>query len=123
MVETISGTNIAISALTSLVLTMVGVLCIWMCCKYRYCSSSSAHGLASIETGGGVGSASRRRRSQPSTSGGATANQRIAESEFQTIDLPGGSSTTANDTRPSAPDEKDLPPSYESLFKKDIITH
>lgn len=103
----ISGTNIAISAITSLVLTMVGVLCIWMCCKYKYCRDVGA------STSGSSGGTSSNNRRGPS-------GQRVIDSDFQTIELPSSSENT-RPIRASAPeiDDKDVPPSYESLFKKD----
>lgn len=104
----ISGTNIAISAITSLVLTMVGVLCVWMCCKYKYCRDSNN----SASNTGGNGGGSNNRRGPP--------GQRVVDTDFQTIELPSSSENT-RPIRASAPDidDKDVPPSYESLFKKD----
>lgn len=106
----ISGTNIAISAITSLVLTMVGVLCVCMCCKYKYFGSSSTHGPTSLASSTAAGANNNRR---------GPAGQRVVEADFQTIELPG--SSDHGPMRPTAPSasDKDFPPSYESLFKKD----
>lgn len=107
----ISGTNIAISAITSLVLTMVGVLCVCMCCKYKYFGESSTHGPASLASSASAGANNSRR---------GPAGQRVVAVDFQAIELP-GSSDHERPIRPTAPSgpDKDLPPSYESLFKKD----
>lgn len=106
----ISTTNIAISAITSLVLTMVGVLCVCMCCKYKYFGASSTHGPISLAPSVAAGAHNNRR---------GPAGQRVVEADFQTIELP-GSSDHERPIRPTAPSaDKDLPPSYESLFKKD----
>lgn len=106
----ISGTNIAISAITSLVLTMVGVLCVCMCWKYKYFGSSSSHGPTSLASAAPGANNNRR----------GPTGQRVVEADFQTIELP-GSSDHERPIRPTAPSatDKDLPPSYESLFKKD----
>lgn len=113
----ISGTHIAISAITSLLMTMICVLCVYMCCKCKYDNRAAPNGSgSSIGGNGGTGGGSASGR----------AGQRAADGDFQNIDLTtrGGlspeASSSAQPMNASAPDldDKDLPPSYESLFKK-----
>lgn len=107
----ISSTHIAISAITSLLMTMICVLCVYMCCKCKYDNTRAGTGNGS---GGNAGRT-------------AVAGHRAADGEFQNIDLTtrggvtpeaGGSTQPMNASAPDL-DDKDLPPTYESLFKKE----
>lgn len=110
--QPISGTQIAVSAITSLLLTMICVLCIYMCCKCKYDRHVPARASSSATAAGGGGGAMNRR----GTNDGASAA--TADGEFQNIELPTRSSNSGRATAPDL-DDKDLPPSYDSLFKKD----
>lgn len=92
-----------------------------MCCKCKYDGHATANGGGSSTAAGG-------RRSPP--------GQRVVDGDFQNIELPTRSgqaaaaaaldegaadgSSAAQPINPTAPDldDKDMPPSYESLFKK-----
>ncbi|KAH8285000.1 hypothetical protein KR054_003777 [Drosophila jambulina] len=103
--EEIDTANVAISALTSLIFTMLGVgFCVWICWKYWNCITV------------------QQRAHEASA---ARFNQRRARSDVPTIELPTAAQyddgmlhehdpQQQQQQQPATP--KDLPPSYESLF-------
>ncbi|XP_013108147.1 uncharacterized protein LOC106087597 [Stomoxys calcitrans] len=111
----VDTTSVALSAITSLIFTMLGVgFCIWICWKYWNCITvqQRAH-EDSARTG--------RRQHRPQH------EQRGASRDAPVIELPTAPTfnihaTTANHnnsvTRPAHQEDaaKDLPPSYEELF-------
>lgn len=105
--EQLNHSNIALSALTSLIFTLFAVgLCLWVCWKYTSCKN-----MNTSMTSANSGNNGRNRNNA----------QRASEPEFQTIELPPVFDRTANSIDTSSPqpppiDDKDLPPSYESLF-------
>lgn len=106
--EQLNHSNIALSALTSLIFTLFAVgLCLWVCWKYSNCKNFDT---------------STMRNSSATAVTSARTQQRMAEPEFQTIELPPAfnypnESPTVTTSAQSQPiDDKDLPPSYESLF-------
>lgn len=109
--NSISGKNIAISAITSLLITMIAFFAVYACCKYKYCPTNAS---SSYESGRRTNDNNRR-----ASRGDENAT------EFQNIDLPTSSiHYTDEANRATAPplDEKDLPPTYESLFIKNNTT-
>lgn len=100
-------TNVAISAITSLIFTMLGVgFCVWICWKYWNCITVQQHAHEASA---------------------ARFNQRRARSDVPTIELPTAQSydgVLTHDLSPISQEHqqqqpatpKDLPPSYESLF-------
>lgn len=109
--EQLNHSNIALSALTSLIFTLFAVgLCLWICWKYTSCKNMNTSMTSSTS-----GNSSRRNRNNNA--------QRTTEPEFQTIELPPAFiDRSANDrsiemsSQQPPIDDKDLPPSYESLF-------
>lgn len=113
---TFNSSNIALSAITSLIFTMFAVgLCMWFCWKYSACCSNNSQQQQQ----------NRHNRSPPNRS----ANGDLIvphELEFGTprhLDIEMGADSrqgrsSGNSLPQSAPsiDDKDLPPSYESLF-------
>ncbi|EDW77227.1 uncharacterized protein Dwil_GK22255 [Drosophila willistoni] len=99
--EEMDTTNVAISAITSLIFTMLGVgFCVWVCWKYWNCITV------------------QQRAHEASA---ARFNQRRARSDVPTIELPTAPSYDDVGVVTSEPEQqsttpKDLPPSYESLF-------
>ncbi|EDW02163.1 uncharacterized protein LOC6559486 [Drosophila grimshawi] len=112
--EEMDTTNVALSAITSLIFTMVGVgFCVWICWKYWNCITVQQHAHEASA---------------------ARFNQRHVRSDVPTIELPSAPSydgVLAHDLSPVSPDHhqhhhqqqqqqpgtpKDMPPSYESLF-------
>ncbi|XP_030381861.1 uncharacterized protein LOC115629519 [Scaptodrosophila lebanonensis] len=103
--EEIDTTNVALSAITSLIFTMLGVgFCIWICWKYWNCITVQQHAHEASA---------------------ARFNQRRTRSAVPTIELPSAPSydgVMAHDLaqipqdQQQPPTPKDLPPSYESLF-------
>lgn len=80
-----------------------------MCCKYKYCPEN-----LSSSTNSGTADNNRRR-----------SVDQEERSAFQNIELATPSASYSNQPiRASAPvlDEKDLPPTYESLFIKNEVT-
>ncbi|CAD7014915.1 unnamed protein product [Ceratitis capitata] len=95
-------TNVALSALTSLIFTMLGVgFCVWVCWKYWNCITVQQHAHEA-----------------------SAAAHRRAQMETNVIELPPAPSFSdaitssvenePDNQQPQTP--KDLPPSYESLF-------
>lgn len=106
--EQLNHSNIALSALTSLIFTLFAVgLCLWVCWKYSNCKNLNS---------------AQPRNSGATTVGSPLRQQRMVEPEFQTIELPPvfvdrmANESSAVITSPQSNDDKDLPPSYESLF-------
>ncbi|XP_065368310.1 uncharacterized protein LOC135960840 [Calliphora vicina] len=115
--EEIDTTNVAISAITSLIFTMLGVgFCIWICWKYWNCITVQQH----AHEASAVTNRQRRQRSHQHRSSG--------QREVPVIELPAAPSFGSASTVPVHSLEmnhqqqqgeetpKDLPPSYESLF-------
>ncbi|ALC42709.1 CG18870 [Drosophila busckii] len=106
--EEMDTANVALSAITSLIFTMLGVgFCVWICWKYWNCITVQQHAHEASA---------------------ARFNQRRARSDVPTIELP---TATAYDRviipdlspisqdraqQQESPTPKDSPPSYESLF-------
>ncbi|TDG51469.1 hypothetical protein AWZ03_001929 [Drosophila navojoa] len=107
--EEMDTTNVALSAITSLIFTMVGVgFCVWICWKYWNCITVQQHAHEASA---------------------ARFNQRRNRSDVPTIELPTATSYDGVLTQDMSPvsqgryqqqqqpaTPKDLPPSYESLF-------
>lgn len=91
-----SPSSIALSAITSLLFTMCGVAtCLWMCFKYRECM----HICAAVTS--------------PPVTRDRTAARQSTNMPMQSSIVP----ATPDLPYPVAPtEEKDLPPSYDSLF-------
>lgn len=105
-VKVVSTSNIAISAITSLIFTMVGVgSCIWMCWKhkecFRQCAASSHQQHSNSGNNGGMMNNSSGGRSD---GGGGSGHRLPSNMEMQ-------SSSSGHRSQ-----DKDLPPSYDSLF-------
>ncbi|XP_036330549.1 uncharacterized protein LOC118742520 [Rhagoletis pomonella] len=97
-------TNVALSALTSLIFTMLGVgFCVWVCWKYWNCITVQQHAHEA--------SAAALRRGQIDT---PVIELPIAPSFSDAITTNIGHELDNQRQPPQTP--KDLPPSYESLF-------
>lgn len=111
-----NNTDIVISALTSLIFTLVGVgSCLWLCWHVKDCfiAESTTSGRSSATASG-----NRRSNTTRTTTLGGTVE------EGTTLEMPATSSQNAsNPSAPSFEDNKeDKPPSYDSLFPKET-TH
>lgn len=109
-----NNTDIVISALTSLIFTLVGVgSCLWLCWHVKDCFI--AESTPSTRSSGATGSSNRRSNATRTTTLGSVE-------EGTTLEMPATSSQN-NSSNPSAPPfdqvKEDKPPSYESLFPKD----
>lgn len=108
-----SGTDLFISALTSLIFTLVGVgSCLWLCLHVKDCCANRG-GLRNSNSGQINGS--NAQRSDPLRSAAPDDDSLPAFSP--TLEMP---TTGTFTTRPSAPpiDHKDIdkPPAYDALF-------
>ncbi|XP_034107948.1 uncharacterized protein LOC117570423 [Drosophila albomicans] len=112
IISEVDTTNVAISAITSLIFTMLGVgFCVWICWKYWNCITVQQHAHEASA---------------------ARFNQRRARTDVPTIELPTAPTydgMLTHDLSPNSQEHhqqqqqlqepatpKDLPPSYESLF-------
>lgn len=109
-----NNTDIVISALTSLIFTLVGVgSCLWLCWHVKDCFIAEAQ--PSSRNANASGGNSRR------SNAARTSSHVGSVEEGTTLEMPATSSLrTTNPTAPSFEELKeDKPPSYESLFPKD----
>lgn len=104
---TANNTDIVISALTSLIFTLVGVgSCLWLCWHIKDCflPEPDTQGRSSVN---GASNSNRPRNNTRSTAFNTPADTYTAEA------------STHNQSRPPAPscdDKDDNPPSYDALF-------
>lgn len=109
---TSNSTDIVISALTSLIFTLVGVgSCLWICWHVKDCFIAEATG-SNGRSSATATSNNRRPNSTRTTVLGAS-------DDGVTLEMPTASSNDS--VRPSAPpieDKDDKPPPYEALFPK-----
>ncbi|XP_023301594.2 uncharacterized protein LOC111683725 [Lucilia cuprina] len=114
--EEIDTTNVAISAITSLIFTMLGVgFCIWICWKYWNCITVQQH----AHEASAVTNRQRRQRSQQHRSSGQRDVPVIelpTAPTFNTVTAAPVLSLEMNHQQTGEETPKDLPPSYESLF-------
>uniref|UniRef100_A0A6B2E685 Putative conserved secreted protein n=1 Tax=Phlebotomus kandelakii TaxID=1109342 RepID=A0A6B2E685_9DIPT len=100
MRKTLNSSNIALSAITSFIFTAVAVGgCLWCCWKYRFCLEECFAGPAAA-----VATVAVDQQTNTVTSQGAPIELQLPES------------TSSTQAQQSRSEDKDLPPSYDTLF-------